>query len=94
MAKFMGWVPQVCHSNTATFLLCSITGILSLYHVKYNVKRNIFAHTKFSELHPELVYDEQLPAQQLEKALSKHPNLRAPLTAYASKPNVRNVLPR
>lgn len=36
----------------------------------------------------------QLPAVQLEKALLKHPNLRAPLTAHASKPSVRSTLPR
>eukprot|EP00250_Pteridium_aquilinum_P020689 c24907_g1_i2 orf=865-4929(-) len=36
----------------------------------------------------------QLPAAQLEKALHKHPNLRAPLTAHANKPSVRSTLPR
>ncbi|KAH7446302.1 hypothetical protein KP509_01G050700 [Ceratopteris richardii] len=36
----------------------------------------------------------QLPAVQLDKALHKHPNLRAPLTNYASKPTVRSNLAR
>eukprot|EP00249_Psilotum_nudum_P015909 c25576_g1_i1 orf=678-986(-) len=36
----------------------------------------------------------QLPAVQLEKALHKHPNLRPPLTAHSSQPNVRSTLPR
>ncbi|KAI5061409.1 hypothetical protein GOP47_0023914 [Adiantum capillus-veneris] len=36
----------------------------------------------------------QLPAAQLEKALHKHPNLRAPLIGYANKQSVRAGLPK
>ncbi|KAL3691207.1 hypothetical protein R1sor_004858 [Riccia sorocarpa] len=36
----------------------------------------------------------QLPLVQLEDALTKHPNLKAPLAAHASQPNVRSTVPR
>ncbi|TVU37100.1 hypothetical protein EJB05_10391 [Eragrostis curvula] len=36
----------------------------------------------------------QLPAPQLENALSKNPILKAPLVEHASQPNVRSTLPR
>ncbi|MCO5605256.1 hypothetical protein L7F22_059436 [Adiantum nelumboides] len=36
----------------------------------------------------------QLPALHLEKALIRHPNIRAPLIKHASKPGVRSTLPR
>ncbi|KAL5721520.1 hypothetical protein ACHQM5_005157 [Ranunculus cassubicifolius] len=36
----------------------------------------------------------QLPPPQLENALTKHANLRAPLTSYASQPTIRSSLPR
>ncbi|CAM0151620.1 unnamed protein product [Urochloa decumbens] len=36
----------------------------------------------------------QLPAPQLENALSKNPALKAPLVEHAEQPNVRSTLPR
>ncbi|RCV14667.1 hypothetical protein SETIT_2G443400v2 [Setaria italica] len=36
----------------------------------------------------------QLPAPQLENALSKNPTLKAPLVEHAEQPNVRSTLPR
>jgi symplekin len=36
----------------------------------------------------------QLPAPQLENALSKNPILKAPLVEHATQPNVRSTLPR
>ncbi|XP_006658175.1 symplekin [Oryza brachyantha] len=36
----------------------------------------------------------QLPAPQLESALSKNPVLKAPLVEHANQPNVRSTLPR
>ncbi|XP_062186782.1 uncharacterized protein LOC133890428 [Phragmites australis] len=36
----------------------------------------------------------QLPAPQLENALSKNPTLKAPLVEHANQPNVRSTLPR
>ncbi|KAG8099004.1 hypothetical protein GUJ93_ZPchr0013g36896 [Zizania palustris] len=36
----------------------------------------------------------QLPAPQLENALSKNPVLKAPLVEHANQPNVRSTLPR
>uniref|UniRef100_A0A0D9X398 Symplekin C-terminal domain-containing protein n=1 Tax=Leersia perrieri TaxID=77586 RepID=A0A0D9X398_9ORYZ len=36
----------------------------------------------------------QLPAPQLENALSKNPLLKAPLVEHANQPNVRSTLPR
>ncbi|KAF3447440.1 hypothetical protein FNV43_RR12626 [Rhamnella rubrinervis] len=35
-----------------------------------------------------------LPPPQLENALSKHPNLRSPLAAFAGQPSVKTSLPR
>ncbi|KAF9608576.1 hypothetical protein IFM89_010008 [Coptis chinensis] len=36
----------------------------------------------------------QLPPQQLESALNRHANLRGPLAAHSSQPNIRSSLPR
>lgn len=36
----------------------------------------------------------QLPAPQLENALSKNPTLKAPLAEHAEQPNIRSTLPR
>ncbi|KAL6983086.1 hypothetical protein U1Q18_016479 [Sarracenia purpurea var. burkii] len=36
----------------------------------------------------------QLPSPQLESALNKYANLRGPLAAFASQPNIRTTLPR
>lgn len=36
----------------------------------------------------------QLPAPQLENALSKNPTLKTPLAEHAEQPNIRSTLPR
>lgn len=41
-----------------------------------------------------MAYVFQLPAPQLENALSKNPTLKAPLAEHAEQPNIRSTLPR
>lgn len=101
-AQTLGWLFEMCLSDSATFIWCSVTGIklskskdcllpLLVFFTYYYIFFFLLS-TYYYILFP--IAHMQLPPPQLESTLNKHSKLRGPLAAYVNQPSIRTSVPR